>query len=374
MPSPADDASAHAEALELAAAGQDDAARALLADAVRRQLDPEAINDLAVLAHRCGDATEAVALLEALTHLAPDHTAARENLESLREIPAPWPPRLDRIAADGAVAALIEDHAELDPLRPGWMQRLEFERQLSVVHRDDEQWLVPGYCATCSTHQLFRCDWVSTWGGTPNFRERLHCPRCHLNSRQRLVTQLVKAMGQPPYYVYELVTTFYQWAATTLPQVTGSEYLGHDVPGGSVINGLRHEDALELSFADDSFGTIVSCDVFEHVADIDRALQECARVLRPGGTLILSVPFDPDSQTVQRVELRDGEPVHLLEPVYHGNPLDQEKGSLTFYDHGWDLVDRMRSAGFSRAGVVAAWSQYHGYLGRGMQFVLVAQR
>jgi SAM-dependent methyltransferase len=75
----------HGAALELAADGDDATARALLQDAVRRQLDPEALNDLAVLAHRCGDTDEAVALLGALVRLYPTHTAARENLVGLVE-------------------------------------------------------------------------------------------------------------------------------------------------------------------------------------------------------------------------------------------------------------------------------------------------
>jgi SAM-dependent methyltransferase len=76
-------ADGHAAALELAAAGDAAAARALLQDAVRGQVDPEALNDLAVLAHRCGDGDAAQALLQALVHLHPDHAGARENLAGL---------------------------------------------------------------------------------------------------------------------------------------------------------------------------------------------------------------------------------------------------------------------------------------------------
>jgi SAM-dependent methyltransferase len=81
----AETAEAHAAALELAADGDAATARSLLHDTVRRGLDPEALNDLAVLAHRCGDEDEAVALLRALVRLHPDHTAARENLAGLLE-------------------------------------------------------------------------------------------------------------------------------------------------------------------------------------------------------------------------------------------------------------------------------------------------
>jgi SAM-dependent methyltransferase len=106
------------------------------------------------------------------------------------------------------------------------------------------------------------------------------------------------------------------------------------------------EDARALSFGDASLGTIVSNDVFEHVPDIDRAPAECARALRPGGRLYFSIPFHERAETVQRAALRDGEIVELLPPQYHENPIDP-KGSLVFYDYGWDILERCRRAGFA---------------------------
>ncbi len=40
------------------------------------------------------------------------------------------------------------------------------------------------------------------------------------------------------------------------------------------------------------FGTVLSNSVLEHIPDIEPVLQEAARVLRPGGRLILTVPSD----------------------------------------------------------------------------------
>jgi SAM-dependent methyltransferase len=45
-----------------------------------------------------------------------------------------------------------------------------------------------------------------------------------------------------------------------------------------------------LPFADDSFDSIISYDVFEHVQDLPRVLAECCRVLRPGGHLYALFP------------------------------------------------------------------------------------
>ncbi len=49
-------------------------------------------------------------------------------------------------------------------------------------------------------------------------------------------------------------------------------------------------DGARLPFRDRSFDAAVALDVYEHIEDDAAALRETARVLRPGGTLVLSVP------------------------------------------------------------------------------------
>ena len=63
----------------------------------------------------------------------------------------------------------------------------------------------------------------------------------------------------------------------------------------------------------------------------------------------------------------------LLPPEYHGNPVDP-KGSLVFYDHGWDILDRCRAAGFADVYLLCYWSLLYGYLGGGLQLVFIAER
>lgn len=50
-------------------------------------------------------------------------------------------------------------------------------------------------------------------------------------------------------------------------------------------------DGLRLPFRDDSFDTVVCFEVLEHVKDGSALARELARVVRPGGTVILTVPF-----------------------------------------------------------------------------------
>lgn len=49
--------------------------------------------------------------------------------------------------------------------------------------------------------------------------------------------------------------------------------------------------ATDLSFADNSFDTVLCTQVMEHVFDHHALLSEAYRVLRPGGHIILTVPF-----------------------------------------------------------------------------------
>jgi SAM-dependent methyltransferase len=50
-------------------------------------------------------------------------------------------------------------------------------------------------------------------------------------------------------------------------------------------------DVQALPFRDGAFDAIKATELLEHVPDVGRALAECRRVLRPGGYLVITVPF-----------------------------------------------------------------------------------
>ena len=54
--------------------------------------------------------------------------------------------------------------------------------------------------------------------------------------------------------------------------------------------GAVQGDALALPFADGAFDRVVASEVLEHVPDDTGAMRELARVLRPGGTMAVTVP------------------------------------------------------------------------------------
>jgi SAM-dependent methyltransferase len=49
-------------------------------------------------------------------------------------------------------------------------------------------------------------------------------------------------------------------------------------------------DALSLPFADGAFDRVIASEVLEHIPDDTAAMRELARVLRPGGTMAVTVP------------------------------------------------------------------------------------
>ena len=50
-------------------------------------------------------------------------------------------------------------------------------------------------------------------------------------------------------------------------------------------------DITSIPVADGSFDAVLCTEVFEHLPDPQRALQELARVLKPGGRMMLTAPF-----------------------------------------------------------------------------------
>ena len=62
-----------------------------------------------------------------------------------------------------------------------------------------------------------------------------------------------------------------------------------EVPAGAEAD-VKEGDALALPFPDGEFDRIVAAEVLEHMPADIQALDELVRVLRPGGTIALTVP------------------------------------------------------------------------------------
>jgi len=119
------------------------------------------------------------------------------------------------------------------------------------------------------------------------------------------------------------------------------------VPPGGELDGIRCENVECLTFANESFDLITSTDVFEHVEDDIRGFREIARVLKPGGAFIFTVPLDETSPTLIRGKrAADGSIHHLAPPEYHGDPM-RGMTVYTWRTYGIDITDRLAQAGLA---------------------------
>ena len=103
----------------------------------------------------------------------------------------------------------------------------------------------------------------------------------------------------------------------------------------SIANGAATQgDALALPFPDASFDRVIAAEVLEHIPADTAALAELARVLRPGGTIAVTVP----RWLPERI-------CWALSDEYHGKP----GGHIRIY-RGGELARRMTGAGLRVTG------------------------
>ena len=106
-----------------------------------------------------------------------------------------------------------------------------------------------------------------------------------------------------------------------------------EVPVGADAT-TQQGDAMALPFADGEFDRVIAAEVLEHITtDVD-AIRELVRVLRPGGTMAVSVPrWFPEV-----INWR-------LSAEYH----EVEGGHIRIYTDT-ELIDKMRQAGLTYQG------------------------
>ncbi|MFL5256507.1 MAG: class I SAM-dependent methyltransferase [Rhodopila sp.] len=102
--------------------------------------------------------------------------------------------------------------------------------------------------------------------------------------------------------------------------------------------GVTHKvDITNLPLADESYDVAIANHVLEHIDDDRQALRELFRVLRPGGTALLTVPLNPTRETTY-------EDASIITPAArnaHFNAPDHRR----YY--GLDFANRLAEAGFT---------------------------
>lgn len=227
------------------------------------------------------------------------------------------------------------------------------------------------------TNRYFPPEQIQITGS--NYRESILAGGCLSRNRAQMLT-LEKLYGSlqslqvQRIYIAEAVSGFAMWAERHLRQVITSEYL--DGAANSIASGIRHEDVCKLSFANASFDLAICNELFEHVQDLNTALKELRRILRPGARLLATFPMafgQQESITKATWDKTTESTEYLQTPDYHGDPLRPDDGSLVYRIPGWQVLEEAKSAGFRKACMHSICSWKHGILGVDIADVLVME-
>lgn len=227
-----------------------------------------------------------------------------------------------------------------------------------------------GYCAVCNSEHPFVVDFrfAEEVNGKRilNWRERLVCPNCGCSSRQRFIIGKIfeHYTEDMQVLIYEQASNLFDKIRRTIPEVVGFEYVGDGCKSKTVICGIDCENICGLSYPDEKFSLVVSNDVFEYTYDYEKAFKEACRVLKPGGKMLFTVPFDGNSDvTLRRVEINENGLVHTSTPWYHGCPVTGQSPLLVYEIFGWDILDILKQCGFSDAYAKVYYGIEDGYMG-----------
>lgn len=212
-----------------------------------------------------------------------------------------------------------------------------------------------------------------------NLRESLLAGGCL--SRHRAITRVLEHVGESlaslrdqHIYVPETATGFVAWLRRhQIHNLEVSDFLqdAEVVPVGVGA----HQNLCALTYPSHRFDLVICNDVFEHVYDLPRALEEVYRVLKPGGRLLATFPMAFGQQeNIVKAQFRGAHQPALFrgEPEYHGDPIRPTRGSLVYQIPGWQILDLAATIGFSVVMIHLISSWKCGVLGGDLPGVLVA--
>jgi SAM-dependent methyltransferase len=219
-----------------------------------------------------------------------------------------------------------------------------FGEELKLASVEPAFWY-EGVCALCRGQVRFL---VSTEGGEPvgrgrvlpSWREQLKCERCRLTNRERALAHALTAATEFESDARVLVlgpkTDLNPWLEGRFDSVEAA----------------AAPDDGELDLPPSSIDAMVAPDTLHRIENVDRLFREAVRVLGPGGKLLFSAPLDYEAQDSTVAAVATGGAAHQF---------------------GWDLLDRLKAAGFLRAHALFYWSQELAYLGP-FNFVFIASK
>lgn len=251
----------------------------------------------------------------------------------------------------------------------------EFENSLALGRREIFKYTpyVRGLCNICGLQSVFFCK------NLIHPRDFLTCMHCGSTSRYRSVARgvlqaisdlsgiHVNSMAAVQYArfphvikVYDTQVAFSLGVVTYpipcyLAQNPNIKLFLSDLNGIANDKGpngecLSQQNLESLTYDSNQFDIVITSDVLEHLRQPERAHAEIARVVRPGGFYVFTVPHTRDHYLTQyRVKIHNpldaSQDEYLEEPVYHGDP-NSGDGTLVYQIFGRDIDDQLDALGF----------------------------
>ncbi len=274
------------------------------------------------------------------------------------------------------------DHQQTNTQNNQLLRNIETKLQNKL--ESNEKFFFDAFSWTAQEESQFLVDLQFSNQNKINFRERLVCNKTLLNNRIRgcihILESYFKAQSNDSIYITEQFSLLARWMEKKYQNLYLSEYMNDCSWRTKIMLHLQnfprlinHQDLTKLTFTNNNFDYILSFDCLEHIPDYKSALKEIYRTLKLGGTLLFSVPFDINSKKhLIRASIENDEIKHHYEPEYHGNPVSN-KGCLSFYTFGWEILEELRYTGFKEAYLLLYWSEKYAYLG-GEQILICAEK
>jgi glycosyltransferase involved in cell wall biosynthesis len=189
-----------------------------------------------------------------------------------------------------------------------------------------------GFCPVCIRPTIYRSfdtedDWFNSY----------RCQDCESLPRDRAVQHLLDNL----YPDWRTRSLHESSPCNELLERESSDYSASqyytDRTLGDRVGKFRNENLESMTFEDERFDFVIALEVMEHVFHPDRVVREMFRCVRPGGAVIFTTCLGGWETSRPRAsqDPKTGEISHLLEPVYHGNPIAE--GALLTWDFGDDF-------------------------------------
>jgi SAM-dependent methyltransferase len=207
--------------------------------------------------------------------------------------------------------------------------------------------VVTGKCPVCgpTCFVVFKPDPFTT-----------RCLRCTANITNLSIVSAIEtaggsARGKIAYEMSSYGSTW-KYLKDNCAEFQFSEYFPEH-KSGEQVNGIRNEDAANLSFETESFDLITSNQVFEHIYEDVKAYKECWITLKCGGSLIFTVPMHDTPGTEQVATLKNEKIEWLSTPEFHSSRSTGPNSVPVFWRFSQhDIIKRVSAAGFYKVSII----------------------